>query len=273
MELADILRCPKTGNKLRFYDEDSIVRVENSDVTYPIIDGIVDFCPQAQDTISASYDAIASRYDTLVTICPNMLVKVYNRIVWGSSDDVTYVNTVLSHLPSQFDGILLDVPVGTGLFTHSLYAGFPDATIIAIDYSMGMLQQARMCFQKNGLSNIHLFRADVANLPVGDAAVDILLSMNGLHVFADKQSAIAEMRRVTRRGGTLIACGYVEGVRRLSDWFVKHFGMRKGFFTPPFFHVDDIASNFEGFVMRRQGNVKSFAYLEAVRNGKDKVNA
>ena len=35
MELTNILRCPKTGNKLRFYDEDSIVRVENSDVTYP----------------------------------------------------------------------------------------------------------------------------------------------------------------------------------------------------------------------------------------------
>ncbi len=175
-------------------------------------------------------------------------------------------------MPSQFDGILLDVPVGTGLFTHSLYAGFPDATIIAIDYSMGMLQQAKSRFQQSGLSSVCLLRADVANLPVGDATVDILLSMNGLHAFADKRRAIAEMRRVTRRGGTLIACGYVEGVRRLSDWFVKHFGVRKSFFTPPFFHVDDIASNFEGFVMRRQGNVKSFAYLEAVRNGKDRLN-
>ncbi len=272
MELPDILRCPKTGNKLRLYYEDSIVRVENSGITYPIVDGIVDFCPQAQDTISASYDAIAFRYDTLVTTCPNMLVKVYNRTVWGFPDDLTYVDTVLSCLPSQFHGILLDVPVGTGLFTCSLYAGFPNATIIAIDYSMGMLQQARSCFQQRGLNNICLLRADVANLPVRDAAVDMLLSMNGLHVFADKRRAIAEMRRVTRKGGKLIACGYVEGVRRLSDWFVRHFGVRKSFFTPPFFHVDDMASNFEGFVMGRQGNVKSFAYLEAVRNGKDRLN-
>ncbi len=266
MELADILRCPKTGNKLRFHDDGSIVYVEHSDVTYPIIDGIVDFCPQAQDTISAAYDAIASRYDTLVKICPNIFIKVYNRIVWGFSDDLTYVNTVLSHLPSQFDGILLDVPVGTGLLTCSLYAGFPDATIIAIDYSMGMLQQAKSRFQQSGLNNVCLLRADVANLPIRDAVVDILLSMNGLHAFADKRRAIAEMRRVTRKKGVLIACGYVEGVRGLSDWFVRYFGVRKGFFTPPFLHVDDIASQLDGFAMRRQGNVKSLAYFKAVRN-------
>lgn len=269
--LENILRCPKTGNKLRFYGEDSIVYVEGSDATYPMIDGIVDFCPQAQDAISASYDAIAFRYDKLVTTHPSILMRVINKTVWGIPDDHEYADTILSFLPSQFDGILLDVPVGTGLFTCSLYAGFPDATIIAIDYSMGMLKEARNRFQQHGLSNICLLRADVANLPVGDAAVDILLSMNGLHVFADKRRAIAEMRRVIRKGGTLIACGYVEGVRRLSDWFVGHFGVRKGFFTPPFFHVDDIASQLEGFVMRQQGNVKSLAYFEAVRNGKDRV--
>ena len=269
MELTDILRCPKTGNKLRFCDEDSIVYVEHSDVTYPIIDGIVDFCPQARDTVSASYDAIASRYDAYMT-SSNVFMRIFDRIVWGLSNDLTYVDTILSYLPSQFDGVLLDVPVGTGLFTCSLYAGFPDATIIAIDYSMGMLQQAKIRFQQNGVSNVCFLRADVANLPVRDAAIDMLLSMNGLHVFADKQRAIAEMTRVLRKQGTLIACGYVKGVRRLSDWFVKHFGVRRGFFMPPFLHVDNIASQLEGFTIGRQGNAKSLAYFEAVNKGKGK---
>ncbi len=48
--------------------------------------------------------------------------------------------------------------------------------------------------------------------------------MNGWHVFADKQLALAEIRRVLRKQGTLIACGYVKGARRLSDWFAKYFG-------------------------------------------------
>jgi ubiquinone/menaquinone biosynthesis C-methylase UbiE len=267
MELTDILRCPKTGNKLRFHEQESLVLVEDSDVIYPIIDGIVDFCPEARDTVSKSYDAIASRYDAYTT-SSNIFMKVCNTIVWGISDDYTYVDTVLSYLPSQFDGVLLDVPVGTAVFTCSQYAGFPDATIIAIDYSMGMLRKARNRFQQQGLSNIHVLRADVANLPVGDGAVDVLLSMNGLHVFPDKQRAIAEMGRVIRKQGTLVACCYVKGVTRRSDWFVKHFGVRRGFFAPPFFHVDDITSHLEGFTVRQQGNVKSLAHFEAVNAGK-----
>jgi len=44
MKLTEILRCPQTGNKLLFVSDDSVVRVERSDVTYPVVDGIIDFC-------------------------------------------------------------------------------------------------------------------------------------------------------------------------------------------------------------------------------------
>jgi SAM-dependent methyltransferase len=264
MELPDIIRCPKTGNKLQFNNDNSTLYVKGTDVTYPVIDGIVDFCGDKNDRISASYDRIAFHYDAYIT-SSNVLMKVCDTFVWGIPDDSTYVDTVLSYLPSQFNGILLDVPVGAGVFTCSLYARFPNATIIGIDSSMGMLQKAKNCFHQQGLSNIHLLRANVAKLPIRDSAVDILLSMNGLHVFADKQRAIAEMRRVIHKNGTLIACCYVRGVRRLSDWFVKHFGIRHGYFNPPFLQLESIASNFEGFTMRRQGNIKSLVYFEAVK--------
>ena len=271
MKLTDILICPRTGNRLSFDDGDSVVHVENSDVTYPIVDGIVDFCPEVRDTVSIAYDVFASRYDAYMMSATSgrmfmrMFIRVCDQVVWGSSGDLAFVDTVLSHLPSEFDGVLLDVPVGTGLFTSSPYAGFPNATIIAVDYSMGMLQEARKRFLQHGVGNVRLFRADVANLPVRDGAVDMVLSMNGLHVFADKQRAVAEMRRVMHEQGTLLACGYVEGARRLTDWFVKHFAVRRGFFSPPFFHIDDIASQLEGFTINRQGNLKSVAWFEAVK--------
>ena len=268
MELIDILRCPRTGNRLRFGDGDSVVRVHGSDVTYPVVDGIVDFCPDVKDTISRAYDAISSRYDAYMTssISAGMFVRMFDRLVWGFSGDGGLIDDILSHLPSEFDGVLLDVPVGTGLFTCSRYAGFPNATIVAIDYSMGMLQEARMRFLEHGVSNVRLFRADVANLPLRGDAVDIVLSMNGLHAFADKQRAIEEMRRVVHEQGTLLAYSYVRGVRRRADWLVKHFLARRGFFSPPFLHIDDIASELEGFTIRQQGNIKSFAWFEAAKN-------
>ncbi len=263
MELTEILRCPKTGDKLRFSDADSVVYVENSNITYPVINGIVDFCPQVRDVVSTSYDKFASRYDEYIT-SSSVLMKLLDLFVWGSCDFTT-TNTVLSYLPFQFEGVLLDVPVGTGVFTDSQYAQFPNATIIAVDYSMGMLQKAKERFERQDINNICLIRADVANLPLTNGAVDIVLSMNGLHVFIDKQCAIVEMRRVLNKDGSLVACCYVKGDRWRWDCFVRYFGVRKGCLNPPFLTIDNIGQQLEGFRIRRQGNIKSWVYLEAAR--------
>ena len=245
MEVAKVLKCPKTGNKLKFSDTDSIVSVENSDITYPVIDGIVDFCPGARDAVSASYDGIASRYDAYIT-SSGLLWKALDKFVWRTKVSVAYFNSrFLPFLPDQFDGVLLDVPVGTGVFTDSLYARFPNATIIAVDYSMGMLKKAKDRFEEQGLKNVCFVRADVANLPLTNGAVDIVLSMNGLHAFPDKQHAISEMRRVLCEDGSLIGSCYVKGDRKLSDWFVKYIAARKGFFNPPFYTKDNIGSQLD----------------------------
>jgi SAM-dependent methyltransferase len=193
-------------------------------------------------------------------------MKCFNRLAWGLSDDVALIDSFLSYLPSEFDGVLLDVPVGTGVFTLSPYARFPNATIVAVDYSMGMLREARKRFQEHGMSNVHLVRADIANLPVRDGAVDQVVSMNGLHAFPNKQRAVAEMRRVLREQGTLVACSYVSGARWLTDLIIKLVHVRRGFFSPPFFHVDDIDGQLEGFTISRQDNLKYFAWFEAVKD-------
>jgi ubiquinone/menaquinone biosynthesis C-methylase UbiE len=90
--------------------------------------------------------------------------------------------------------------------------------------------------------------------------------MAGLHAFADRPRAIEEMRRVVHEQGTFLACSYVKGVRRVTDWIVKHFAARLGVFTPPFLHIDDIASELEGFTIRQRGNIESIAWFEAAKN-------
>lgn len=244
------------------------MRVEHSDVTYPIIDGIIDFCPESDDKVSASYDKVASRYDRYIT-ASSVFMKVVSRVVWGYADDRDRMGEVLSLLPDPFDGILLDVPVGTGVFTAPLYSRCRKAKVIGVDCSMNMLRRAQACFREHGVTNVHHLKADAANLPLRDAAVDVVLSMNGWHAFADKQRTTAQMQRVLRQDGTLVACGYVKGVRRLSDWFVRHFGVRNGFFTPPFFTVDELAEQFRGFRIVRQESDKSIAWFEAVNKGED----
>jgi ubiquinone/menaquinone biosynthesis C-methylase UbiE len=196
VSLLKILQCPATGNKLQLDAGDSFVRVVNSDLAYSTTDGIIDFCPGVQDHISDSDDAFAPRYDACMKsgASPGTLTRLWNRIIWGMSDVRGFVDDVLAQLPSEFEGVLLDVPVGTGLFTKSLYARSPKATVVGIDYSMGMLQLARKRFAEHRSTNVHLIRADAARLPVSDGAVDVVLSMSGIHVCADKSRVIAEMR-------------------------------------------------------------------------------
>jgi SAM-dependent methyltransferase len=130
---------------------------------------------------------------------------------------------------------------------------------------MNMLRKAQARFREEGIPNVHLLKADAAHLPVRGAAVDLVLSMNGWHAFADKRRTIAEMRRVLRPEGTLIACGYIRGARWLSDWFVRHFGVRNGFFAPPFFAAKDLAGQFPDFTIVRQASDRSVAWFEALR--------
>ncbi len=231
-------------------------------MAYPVFDGIADFCPQVHDRVSASYDKVAARYDPTASTLPT---KVLGWIIWGRASDCDPMEQVLSLLPDSFNGVLLDVPVGTGVFTASLYCRYPEATILGVDCSLNMLRKAQACFQEHDVRNVHLLKADAAHLPVRDAAVDIVLSMNGWHAFADKQGTTAEMRRVLRREGTVIACGYVQGVRWLSDWFVRHCGVRHGFFTPPFWTAEDLAPQFQDFTIARHGSDKSIAWFEATK--------
>jgi ubiquinone/menaquinone biosynthesis C-methylase UbiE len=260
----DLLRCPQTGQPLHFDEAASVLRGEAFDGTCPVIDGIVDFCPQAHDRIVASYDRVAARYDPGIA-ASTLRAKVLGRIIWGRACDRDPMEKVLSLLPDRFDGVLLDVPVGTGVFTAPLYRRYPEATIVGVDCSLNMLRKAQARFREQGILNVHLLKADAAHLPLRDAAVDLVLSMNGWHAFADKQRMTAEMRRVLRREGTLVACGYVRGARWLSDWFVRHFGVRNGYFTPPFWTAADLAPQFQDFTMARQGNDKSIAWFEAAK--------
>ena len=58
--------------------------------------------------------------------------------------------------------------------------------------------------------------------------------MNGFHAFPDKQKAFLETWRVLKPGGDFIACFYIQGKSRRTDWLVKNILARKGWFSPPF---------------------------------------
>lgn len=63
---------------------------------------------------------------------------------------------------------------------------------------------------------------------------DIVLSMNGFHAFPDKAKAFYETWRVLKENGIFIACFYIKGKSKRTDWLVNNILSKKGWFTPPF---------------------------------------
>ena len=68
MEVTEVLKCPRTGNKLRFDDADSVVAVEESSITYPITSGIVDFCPECRTLALEQISLITTKWEAYSTI-------------------------------------------------------------------------------------------------------------------------------------------------------------------------------------------------------------
>ena len=56
-------------------------------MTYPVVDGIVDFCPDVKDTVSKAYNACSSLYDAYMAsgLSPGMFRRMFDRLVWGET--------------------------------------------------------------------------------------------------------------------------------------------------------------------------------------------
>ena len=185
------------------------------------------------DKITSSYKASKDIYDDVLTQS-SLFGRMYIKLFWQGVDDNRIAAELLRYIPDRFSGRLLDVPVGTGVFTCAKYKRMNNADITCLDYSEDMLEQAKARFAENAINNVTFMQGDVGALPFEDCTFDTVLSMNGFHAFPDKDRAFSEMTRVLKPGGKLIACFYIKGRSAVTDALVKNVLARKGWFTPPF---------------------------------------
>ena len=170
------------------------------------------------DKIQNAYETSKNIYDDVLTQ-RNIFSKLYIKLFWSGTDDNDIARKVLAYVPDDFSGNLLDVPVGTAVFTENKWSSLKNAHITCLDYSIDMLDQAR----KRLGSHAHM----------ENESVDTVVSMNGFHAFPDKQKAFHEIWRVLKPGGNSIACFYIRGKSKRTDWLVKNILAKKGRFSPP----------------------------------------
>jgi len=186
--------------------------------------------------IQKAYQDSKNIYDDVLTQ-GSFLSKVYNKIFWSGTDDIQISNKLLSNIPDDFTGKILDVPVGTAVFTQNKWNSLTKSIITCVDISLDMLDIAQKRLTQ---PNINFIKGDVGNLPFQDNYFDIVLSMNGFHAFPDKDKAFKEIYRVLKKGGFFIGCFYIKGESRITDWLINTVLSKKGWFSPPFYTRDEV---------------------------------
>ena len=217
-----------------------------------------------ENKIKVAYKESKNIYDDILT-ANSFWSKAYNKLAWGIKDE-DYVPTLLSFIPNDFNGKMLDVPVGTAVFTSSKYKMINNADITALDYSTDMLSQAEKRFKDLKINNIKCVQGDVSNLPFETGSFDLVLSMNGFHAFPNKETAFKETARVLKKGGIFCGCFYISGERKTTDFIVTKVLMPKGWFTPPFYTKDEVPKILDKLYKKMEIYImKSIVYFRCIK--------
>lgn len=96
---------------------------------------------------------------------------------------------------------VLDVGCGNGWWTKVAADRTPDGIVVGLDLSLGMLDA--LARHAPGVPGV---QADGQRLPFASESFDVVLALWCLYHMPDKAAALGEMRRVLRKGGTVVAC-------------------------------------------------------------------
>jgi ubiquinone/menaquinone biosynthesis C-methylase UbiE len=143
------------------------------------------------------FDEWPEKYDEWFTTPIGLLVKKYES------------ELLLQLLKPGSDEFILDAGCGTGVFTLDLLSF--RTHVIGVDLSLPMLLRAK---QKTKGYHFRAVLADISSLPFSEDAFDKVVSVTALEFIDDAKSAIQELFRVTKKGGSIA----VATLNSFSPW-------------------------------------------------------
>jgi demethylmenaquinone methyltransferase/2-methoxy-6-polyprenyl-1,4-benzoquinol methylase len=148
---------------------------------------------KAPDEVAAMFDGVARRYDLTNTVL-------------SLGQDRRWRGLVRAAIAPKPGERILDLAAGTA--TSSVPLAASGATVVAADFSLGMLRQGARQLARRPQAGLVLTAADGLRLPFPDGAFDAVTISFGLRNTADPQRCLAELHRVTRPGGRLVVCEF-----------------------------------------------------------------
>jgi len=144
------------------------------------------------DRVRAMFAGIAPRYDLM------------NALMTGGRDQAWRRRAARLAAPAAEDRVL-DLATGTADLALAFLEETPAESVVGVDFVEGMLHRARAKLRVRGEARVTLLAGDALALPFPDATFGCVASAFLLRNLADLAAGLAEMRRVTAPGGTVVA--------------------------------------------------------------------
>ena len=148
--------------------------------------------------------------------------KHYDRFI--RKDAAAYMQMYALLRPVVKAKTVLELASGTGLIAKNIVNAA--AHIEATDASAEMIVEAS---RDNHSTKLHFSVQDMFRLPYADKSFDVVIVSNALHIVPQPEKALAEIRRVLKDGGLLIAPTFTHAENSFSGkvraFFMKLAGL------------------------------------------------
>lgn len=156
------------------------------------------------EEVNEMFDNIAPTYDALNHILSFNIDRIWRRNV---------VKIARKSSPSQ----ILDMSTGTGDLAIALSKVNPQARVVGVDPSQGMLSVAQKKILSKGLTQrIELKCSSAEELDIDSESFDVATVAFGVRNFGDLKGGVSEIIRTLRPGGCLIVLEFAV----CENWFI-----------------------------------------------------
>ncbi|MDD2922919.1 MAG: ubiquinone/menaquinone biosynthesis methyltransferase [Anaerolineales bacterium] len=157
--------------------------------------------------VQKMFTQIAGRYDLM------------NRLMTGGQD-IRWRKMVIQLARIDNSAALLDLGTGTGDLAREAATQFPQAKIIASDFTHEMMRVGKR------ISPLNFSTADALKLPFNDSSFDAVISGFLMRNVIDLQKAIQEQYRMLKQGGRIVILDTTRPKKNILSpfiWIHMHF--------------------------------------------------
>ena len=122
------------------------------------------------------------------------------RKIWQNPDEI------LKTIEIKPEFVVADLGCGSGFLTVPLSR--KTMRVYGIDIQKEMLEFLEQKIRNMKIENTRLLLSKENEIPLGNESVDLLVSMNALHEFNDKERMVEEIKRVLKQDGKALIADF-----------------------------------------------------------------